>query len=263
MENQIVPHNRLQIRFGSESHEIDLRTLAAMLEANEKLLNRIVSYYYKQEVELNFRVSPPMEGSFVIDLWLKAKGGSLKRNARETLSITADVLGIVAFLWMCFAQSNGEPLRSGPERDAAIAEIESQLPPNSPVSPATVINIYNYGPVRTAMTRAVTTAAGETVIETIEITAGDEPTFVIDKEKMEEVKKISENTIRRENIHEIFEQEAAERVIPEKKYAERIEALRDIHIEPDLIDDDPNGRYQQALKMGLLKPNEVKKLLSE
>ena len=169
---------RIQIKFESESHQIDANTLINALVHYNALLAVVNENYGDGTKRIDIKVNALREGSFVIDLSLVSGliSALFSSGAAEYL---ANVVTISQAVLAAYKKLKGQPA-STPETQASIKIGGADITINN-----SVVTIYNLPATRESISKVIETASQDGAVSGMSVTADGNPDVVIGRDEFE------------------------------------------------------------------------------
>lgn len=169
---------RIQIKFESESHQIDANTLISALVHYNALLAVVNKNYGDGTKRIDIKVNALREGSFVIDLSLVSGliSALFSSGAAEYL---ANVVTISQAVLAAYKKLKGQPANT-PETQASIKIGGADITINN-----SVVTVYNLPAARESISKVIETASQDGAVSGMSVTADGNPDVVIGRDEFE------------------------------------------------------------------------------
>lgn len=170
----------LQIKFESESHQIDANTLINILIHYNTVIMAANKEFGDGTKTINIQVNALKEGSFIIDLSVVSNLISALFSS-GSLGYVSNLITITQGVFAAYKILKGNPARTEVEKNLINAYGDNA------VINQTIVNVYNYPLTREAISKSIETASADENVGGISILSKDNPTVYIDKKEFSDL----------------------------------------------------------------------------
>jgi hypothetical protein len=183
-----MKHQKMQIEFGGQEHQIDSNTLINVLIHYNTIISEANRSYSGGSKNVTVKIDALQQGSFVVDLSLQET--LINIFSTENIAYLSGLVSIVGGVFGAYKLLKGKPAKTEDE-------LKIKIKGNDNVIKQTIINVYNNPLTREAISKSIATANEDANVESIKIT-GENTTPV--EIKKEEFAALIYNDFDKENI---------------------------------------------------------------
>jgi len=174
-----MKHERMQIKFEGQDHQIDSNTLINILIHYNTIISAVNLEYGGGVHNISVKVNALEKGSFVIDIGLQESGINIFSN--DTIQYLAGLVVIAGGVFNLYKFLKGRPKEDRQD------EFKIDIEDNETIINQTITKVYNQPVVREAISKSIQTANEDNNIEGISISSQKIDTIKFEKKEFSDL----------------------------------------------------------------------------